>query len=339
MKDLRDNLYPLKLKPLLREKIWGGGKLDSFSTSDVDHQLPIGEVWLVWNALKITNGPLSGLTLGELVRRHPLAIVGRDCFENSVPYFPLLVKLLDTNQPLSIQVHPSDEYAQKNEGEPFGKTEMWYILEAERGAWIIHGAKKELTAPDLAEISAGKHLEKYLEFVPVQAGDVVMNPAGTIHSLGKGITLYEIQQSSDLTYRIFDWDRTLPDGTPRELHIKKALDVADHTPLSSHKIRPIQLPEDGGKRTFLGICKYFASELIELSAKSVFGDDTSGTSFHTLTIMSGAGKVIVSEGSEVEIVSGETLLVPACIDVYSVLATKADLRYIKSYIPDVEEVV
>jgi mannose-6-phosphate isomerase len=318
-----DNLYPLKLVPLPVEKVWGGDQLARRYYSDLPTDRLIGEVWAVWGDLAIGNGPLRDARLDDLMQSRPLDLLGSRLAAKQVATFPLLVKLLDARDTLSVQVHPDDLYAQQHEGEPYGKAEVWYILDVEPGAQLIHGVKEPLTRSQVEQAIEAGVLQDKLEYVEVKTGDVVYNPPGTIHALGSGLLLYELQQSSDLTYRFFDWNRNDPN---RPLHIAKSLDVADLEPYAAHTIRPVKAQEPGATRTYLCACRYFAAELLEV--ESHVHERPAGKCFHLLTVLQGRGRVL-----DVPLNCGESVLIPAAIHEYELQADDP-LVAIKGYVPD-----
>ena len=326
------HLYPLRLIPLAVEKIWGGQKLRSLLVGQAPAgEAAIGELWAIWERLVVSNGPWQGRTLREIVDQHPHAILGTAPRGGGSTSFPLLVKLIDAHDTLSVQVHPDDEYARARENQPFGKTEMWYILEAEPGARIIHGVKRHLEREELRLALERNRLEEELESVAVRKGDTVFLPAGTIHALGKGIMVYELQQSSDLTYRLYDWGRT-EGGVQRELHIEKSLDVARLDPTPFHKIRPLRLAGPGFDRVFLCACRYFAAELLE--AKGTIAQRTDG-GFHILTALDEGISIRYSPSSE-QLAMGalETILIPAGLGEYRLEPAGDRMRAMKGYVPD-----
>jgi mannose-6-phosphate isomerase len=325
-------LYPLKLGRLVLDKVWGGHKLARTFQRDLPPDRPIGEVWVVWRDLTVENGPLRGRTLHELVRDFPLPLLGSRHANTQDPEFPLLVKLIDAQATLSVQVHPDDAYAQAHEGEPFGKVEMWYFLDAEPGAKLYHGARQPLSRSDVMQAIEAGTLQDKLAHITVSPGDVVFNPPGTIHALGEGLVLYELQQSSDLTYRLYDWDRRDPN---RPLHIEKSLDVADLEPYARHKIVPVEIRETGGSRAYLCACRHFAAEL--LTVHSQLPEQPAGLCFHILTVLRGTGRVQykANQAGEVSLSCGESLLVPASVHEYELHATQEEpLVAIKAYVPD-----
>ena len=330
------NLYPLKFNPLPKEKVWGGHKLARLFDQEVPADRQIGEAWVVWDQLTVANGALQGQVLAALIRAHPQQLLGRRLVAGGEPTFPLLVKLLDARETLSVQVHPDDNYAREREGQPYGKSEMWYILDTEPGAHLIHGVARPVTRGEVRRAIASGSLQEMLADVEVAPGDVVLNLPGTIHAIGAGIFLYELQQSSDLTYRFYDWDRNDPS---RPLHIEQSLDVADLDPYLNHCVQPVEIREGDATRTYLCACAYFAAEL--LTVQSRIQERPAGECFHILTAIQGAGRVQVgpipaTERSEaaVPLRAGESVLVPAAIPEYSLSATQPPLRVIKGYIPD-----
>ena len=325
-------LYPLKLQPLPKEKVWGGSKIAARFGQRIPAGRPIGEVWLIWDQLVVSNGAFQGQTLAELVRSYPVSLLGTLAATGPDPIFPLLIKILDANDKLSVQVHPDDRYAQKHEGEPFGKAEVWLVLDADPQARLIHGVKHPLTRADARRAIEAGNLEEELDYVAVSPGDIIMVAPGAIHALGGGILLYELQQSSDLTYRLYDWDRRDP-GRP--LHIDKALDVARLDPFTTHKITPIEVPESGGKRVILCACERFAAELLRV--RSSISERPAGESFHALTVLKGEGLVRYGArlASQVELRPGESVLVPASVGEYGIHAGKGGepLEVVKAYVP------
>ncbi|GJM69929.1 mannose-6-phosphate isomerase [Paenibacillus macerans] len=212
---------PIFLQPIFQERIWGGTKLRELFGYEIPNDLT-GECWAVSahpnGQSTVKNGPYQGMKLGDLWSAHP------ELFRSESAVFPLLTKILDASDDLSVQVHPDDEYAGKHENGELGKTECWYIVDAEPGAAIIYGHEAK-TKEQLAEMIDSGDWDRLLTKVPVKAGDFFYVPSGTIHALGKGIVVLETQQSSDTTYRVYDYDRKDKNGNTRELHLEKAVDV------------------------------------------------------------------------------------------------------------------
>jgi mannose-6-phosphate isomerase len=211
-------LYPLLFNQVLLEKVWGGHSIHQWKYGEKTPEA-IGESWEIHTMNIISKGAFAGQTLQEVIDRYPLEMTGR----SEAIEFPLLVKILDAQEWLSVQVHPDDALALQLEGEPRGKTECWFILSAEHDAKIQYDLKKGISIQEYADSIEQEKPTEQLQFMNVKSGDVIFVPAGTVHAIGPGILLYELQQTSDTTYRLYDWDRPGLDGKPRELHIEKGL--------------------------------------------------------------------------------------------------------------------
>jgi len=246
------DLYPLRLPPSLRERIWGRYDLSPIFGMQ---QQRIGEAWYSFDENVIANGPLRGKSLRELIEAHGSSLLGAAYAGSS---FPILAKLLFTSDRLSVQVHPKDEYALANENSP-GKTEMWYVLAAEPGAGVALGLTRTLSKQDLREAAISGEIENHLNWIEVSAGQTIFVPAGTLHAIGPGLVLCEIQQNSDLTYRFYDFGRLGADGRPRELHIDKAVEVTEQQPHPG-PLEPGGLSDEHGTRELLVSCPYFGVE-------------------------------------------------------------------------------
>jgi mannose-6-phosphate isomerase len=324
------DLYPLELAPLIKDKVWGGTRLRRWFPSEAPAQRLIGEVWTVWDELPVANGPWRGRPLAELVRSRPQQLLGSRWAGVRSPLFPLLVKWVDTSQRLSVQVHPGDEYALRREGAPFGKAELWYVIHAEPGAGVYHGVKQRLSRSEVEQAVASGTLQDVLQWVELAAGDVIMNRPGTIHALGPGLLLYELQESSDLTYRLYDWNRNLP-GRP--LHVEKALDVADLEPHPSHVAVPDEVREPGATRWPLCVSRWFALERLRVPSNTT--ERPGGRSFHLLTVLEGTGRLeSASAVNGVPLCPGWSVLVPAAIEEYQVRADREPLVLLKGTVPD-----
>ncbi len=328
-------LYPLRLAAEAKEKVWGGTRIHKLFPSLPQTQGPLGEVWIVWEGLTIQNGPFQGITLAELAGQEPAALLGSNLAGQPQQAFPLLLKFIDAQETLSVQVHPDDSYAQARENQPFGKTEFWYVLDAAPGAQIIYGTNAEMTAGEMRRAVAEGKLTEHLQSVLVSTGDVILLRAGTIHALGEGIVVYELQQSSDLTYRLFDWNRVPVGGVVRELHVDKSLDVADLEPKKAKKVQPVSLLEGANTQRLLCACRYFAAELLELTAP--FFQDTRGTSFQLLTLLEGSCDLVYSPVDRTRMDAGDTLLLPAGLDGHEIRPLSKSCVLIKGYVPDLME--
>ena len=309
--NLMEKLYPLRLVGVTKSPIWGGTRLLKFWNKTADAET-VGESWELCvrreEMCRVQNGVLMGKSLGELIDRYGKQLTGADYTSQS---FPLLIKLLDAADTLSVQVHPDDAYAAKVENDR-GKTEMWYIIEADEGAELICGLADGLTTEDLAKAVEDGNVEAALHHQPIRPGEVYFIPAGFAHAIGKGILLAEIQQNCDLTYRVYDFERRQPDGSLRELHVEKALDVI--RPLSAEEIDAIRYSRTGGvapSEEVLVDCEYFRVEKLETKGEPMTVSQE-GRMRHLLCI-EGNG-ALLCDGVRYEVRKGESWLLPACLD-------------------------
>ncbi|KAA9331925.1 type I phosphomannose isomerase catalytic subunit [Adhaeribacter soli] len=231
-------LYPLKFKTIFKDKIWGGDKIKTILQKDYSPLKNCGETWEISgikdNVSVVAEGPLAGRALTDLIKEYKSRLVGEKVYERSGEEFPLLVKFIDATEDLSIQVHPNDALAQERH-QSLGKTEVWYILQADKGAKLISGFNREINQDIYLKHLNDNALGQILNQEEVSADDVFFIPAGRVHTIGKGLLLAEIQQSSDITYRIYDFDRTDDTGKKRELHTEQALDAIDYKHYNSYK--------------------------------------------------------------------------------------------------------
>jgi mannose-6-phosphate isomerase len=255
-------VYPYLLEPQLKPLIWGGDALVSHYGKTGDPSAKYGESWECWDQNRTLNGPLTGKTLADLRGRLGPELMGP---LDPRRIFPVLTKIIDARDSLSVQVHPDDAYAQAHEHQPNGKTECWYILSAAPGAHLILGWKRDTTRAEFLQRIADGSLTDLLRPVPVKPGDVFYLPAGTLHAIGAGIQLFETQQASDITYRIFDWNRVDPQGRPRELHVQKAADVLDYRRSDAGAVSPLEYSAGGLNRAALVADPRFTIERIEVT--------------------------------------------------------------------------
>ncbi len=300
----RPNLYPLKLAPTLHSKVWGGRKLATQLGKSLPTSEPYGESWELHDSCRVLNGRLRGRRLGELLQDYGEALVGAG--HDTSAGFPLLAKFIDAKDWLSIQVHPDDQQAQTLEGEPRGKTEAWLSLAAEPGAQLVIGVQPGTKPAQLARAMGAGQLEALLVLADVQTGDVLYLPAGTIHALGPGNLIYEIQQASDTTYRLYDWGRLGLDGQPRQLHIDKGLRVANLQALPQVTQPQGELLVDGA---------YFQTWRHRLhdEARTL----RAGGCFQALTCIEGEVQVGMPGQEPLPLRKGETGLLPACADSFT----------------------
>lgn len=301
-------MYPIKLVPVFKETIWGGNKIKEIYGKNTPCD-KIGESWeasaIPGGVSTIFNGRFSGMGLDEITAKYPREILGKIGGNE----FPLCFKIIDAADNLSVQVHPDDDYAGEHHN-CLGKTEMWYILSAEEGAELIFGFNRDLTREEFAQAIDKKETEKLLNKVSVKPGDYFYIKAGTVHAIGKGILLAEIQQSSDITYRVFDWNRVDKNGKGRELHVERALDVSDYKAYAADETKVKVIETVGGIRKILADEKYFTSE--EITVRGTYPDNTDGESFHLLFVAE--GEVFIN-GEKME--KGDTWLIPASVGEYS----------------------
>lgn len=341
-------LYPLKLPASLRPKIWGRRDLSPIFPEQHEE---IGEAWFSFEENRIANGPFSGQTLGELVERlgrrlmgssyEPSALRRRSAGEGDQPgkpapqfYFPLLTKLLFTSQNLSVQVHPGDAYAMTREGGP-GKTEMWYIVDAKPGAQLVLGLTREMSRVELGRAAASGDIEKELNWVTVEKGQTLFIAPGTLHTIGAGLVICEIQQNSDLTYRFYDFGRKGPDGKPRPLHIEQAT-VVTRQQQHPGALTPFRFPADpssaaGFRRELLAACRYFAAERLSWPAELHYKPDP--TRFQLLIFLEGRGSLTGQGWESAEYKPGEAYLIPAECEPFELQAELPSVA-IRGYVPD-----
>jgi len=319
------DLYPLLLEPSLHVKVWGGRKLANMMHKALPTDEPYGESWEVHDSAKVANGSLAGRTLGELLAESGADLIG----PNNDPKlgFPLLAKILDSSDWLSVQVHPNDDQAQKLEDDPRGKTEAWYVLAAEPGAQLVIGVKPGTTREIMAECIRRNALQDVLVYTNVTAGDALLLRANTVHALGPGVLLYEIQQSSDVTYRLFDWGRVGLDGKPRDLHIDKAITVSNTESLPTiHHLRSssgTSSLQSSAREIEVVRCEYFATSLHQIRDTTITLD-TAGRRFHALTCIS--GEIDVESGQGITLTAGQSALIPACVGAYTLSGSGNVLR-------------
>ena len=303
-------LYPLKFKPIFKDKIWGGDKIRSVLGLDYTPLPNCGEVWLLsgveGNPTIVSNGFLAGNELNELLEIYMYDLVGDEVYEKYGNEFPVLIKIIDANDWLSIQVHPDDELAARRKiGR--GKTEMWYVLGADEDAQLISGFKEKLDRPSFLKHLEGKSLPDILNYEHVSRGDVYYMPAGRIHALGPGVLLAEIQETSDTTYRVYDWDRTDSEGNSRDLHVEEALEAIDFEIPQKYRT---DYPEETDKSVRLASSEHFTTNLITLEHHAIEKDYSSLDSFVALLCTEGKA-VIKHEDEPYDLVAGELILIPA----------------------------
>ena len=297
-----------KLEPACKDYLWGGNRLrENFHIQDEKN--PLAEAWVLSchkdGESMLVLSPSERVSLPAFLRKNP-SVSGS--LAEKFPVFPVLIKLIDAKLPLSVQVHPGDSYAEKREG-GLGKTEMWLILEREEGAFLYYGFKKEYTKEEVRAAIEGQYLTDYLEKVPVEKGDVFFIPAGTVHAIGAGIVIAEIQENSNLTYRVYDYGRKDKNGKERELHIAKALDVMHCKPAGRGKAVDEEI--SGGCRQ-LASCPYFTVDRAFLREGEKLIKSVGKESFLSAILLNGQGKVQEEAGGrELSAEKGNSFFIPA----------------------------
>ena len=320
-------MQPIKFQPLLKQTLWGGDKIVTFK--HIDSQLEnVGESWEISgvkdNETIVKEGPLKGKSLNEVVAELKDKLVGKENYQRFGDEFPLLIKFIDARQDLSIQVHPNDEIAHK-QGKPRGKTEMWYLMESEPGAKLYCGLKKQITPDQYKEMVDNDTICDALAQYEVKEGDCFFLPAGRIHAIGPGCFLAEIQQTSDVTYRIYDYKRKDKNGNYRELHTKLAAESINYQVENDYRTHYVGRLNKG---VSLVQCPYFCTAVYDLNEPMTL-DYSELDSFVILIGLKGEGKIIDNEGNEVSIMAGDTLLIPATTETLSVSGT---IKFLETYI-------
>ena len=298
------------MKPAFKDYIWGGTRLRDDFGKDCDFD-KVAESWELschkdGNSV-IANGEFAGMSLSEYIEKQGKAVLGTNCarFEN----FPVLIKLIDAKDNLSVQVHPDNEYAQRVEGE-YGKTEMWYVVDADEGATLLYGFKHEISKEEFRERIENNTLLEVTNAVPVKKGDVFFIRSGTLHAIGKGILIAEIQQNSNTTYRIYDYGRVGKDGKPRELHIDKALDVTKLCPAEPYPETEWVTADSktGWKKKLLSSCEYFTVNALDIPESAELTADEK--SFVSLLFLNGTS-TISYDGGKLDVKKGDSVFIPA----------------------------
>ncbi|MBI5032807.1 MAG: mannose-6-phosphate isomerase [Chloroflexi bacterium] len=321
----KDKYYPLRLRAVAKEKIWGGRNLNHLLNKSIAQDQLIGETWEAWDGCIVENGEDQGATLGGLIEQDPQAMLGSTTQDNR---FPLLFKFIDAQDDLSVQVHPDDAEAQRLENYPFGKTEAWYIIHAEPGATLIHGFKDNVDTARVTDHLKRNQLQDLLAHVPVQSGDVVFVPAGTVHAIMKGIVLAEIQENSDITYRLYDWGRV---GKGRDLHIDQSLLVAELTPIVDHKIPRVTIRHAEFDQHYLVACRYFALELFDVRAP--IRNLQTRDRFQIVSILQGTVD-ITGGGVTISAKQGQTIFLPARMNAYDIAPTTQLCQILRTHVPN-----
>ncbi|MEI7527128.1 MAG: type I phosphomannose isomerase catalytic subunit [Mariniphaga sp.] len=326
-----NNLYPLKFTPICKDKIWGGNKLHDLLNKEFPELPNCGESWEISGVQDdisvVSNGFLTGNSLEELIEVYMGDLVGEKVYEKFGTEFPLLVKFIDANDYLSIQVHPNDELALERH-DSFGKTEMWYVVQADPGSRLISGFSRKVDKDEYLHSVENGTLEELLNDEEVKAGDVFFIPAGRVHAIGKGIVVAEIQQTSDVTYRIYDFNRVDDKGNPRELHTDLAVDAIDYSFETNYRT---EYQSSDNQSVTLVDCPYFTTNILTLSA-TVERDFTDRDTFVIYTCLDG-DCTLGWEDESLSIKKGDSILVPAQITNFMLsVTTGGNAKLLEVYI-------
>jgi mannose-6-phosphate isomerase len=326
---MENTLYPLRFVPHFKDKVWGGNRLKTLFGKDFDPLPNCGESWelstVPGSISVVANGFLAGNELHDLIEVYMADLVGEKVYDKHGNKFPLLIKLLDTNDDLSIQVHPDDAVAQSRHLSP-GKTEMWYVIHSEPGAEIIAGFNKDISREAYLKSLEDKKLKDILNVYKVKPGDVFYIPSGQVHAIGAGVTLCEIQQASDVTYRIYDWDRPGSDGRFRKLHTEEALDVIDF----SERDNRVHYDIDQNAPSELVRSPYFTTRLLQFD--KIFELDYYLVDSFVVYICLDGGFYIHYPGGKLKVSKGESVLLPALINSVT-LEPEGSSRLLECYVP------
>lgn len=310
-----NKLYPFKFTPIYKERIWGGTGLKQVLNKNTESDI-VGESWeisgLEGSESVVCNGDLKGENLNELIASYGTDLLGKSVVDVYGNDFPLLIKFIDAKQDLSLQVHPGDEVAMKRHSS-FGKNEMWYIMEAEEKSTLISGFKTKVSIEEYKLMVENGDITKVLNYESVGSGDVFDIPAGRVHAIGAGVMLAEIQQSSDVTYRISDWNRLDAEGNTRELHTKLAEDVIDFEVYENYKTQAIKKNDI---KSELVSSKYFTTNLLKISENTEL-NYTDKDSFVIYVVVEGNANLIYNN-TECSVKKGESILIPASVNNISI---------------------
>lgn len=320
--------YPIRFKPILQEKIWGGNKLRDLLNKDTTAG-NVGESWEISgvkdNISIVNNGSEAGKSLNELISEYRSELVGDKIYQRFGENFPLLIKFIDARSDLSVQLHPNDKLA-KQRHNSFGKTEMWYVMQADKGSKLNIGFKKDLDKTEYLEYLEKNKITELLNFEEVKKGDSVFINTGKVHAIGSGVLLAEIQQTSDITYRIYDWDRVDSEGKGRELHTALAIDAIDFKKKDDYKLT---YNKEENVSSEIASCEYFTTNYLPVQGK-IEKDYSQLDSFVIFMCVDGVSRISLGDNTEI-LQKGESILIPAIADEVEIEGDKAELLeiYIK----------
>jgi mannose-6-phosphate isomerase len=322
-------MYPLKFAPILKQTLWGGNKIVPFKHLDSD-LTEVGESWEIsgvdGDESVVINGPDKGTDLTGMVRRYREELVGEANYRRFGHKFPLLIKFIDARQDLSIQVHPNDQLAKKRHNS-FGKTEMWYVVDTGEGAKLRSGFSEQITPKEYKERVHNNTITEVMQEYAIKAGDVFFLPAGRVHSIGAGAFIAEIQQTSDITYRIYDFNRKDANGKTRELHTELACEAIDYEVLDDYRTRYEAVKDEPVE---LVTCPYFTTSLYDMT-EEICCDYSELDSFVILICVEGSCKLIDNEKNETTLQTGETVLLPATTQDVTIIPDGA-VKLLETYV-------
>lgn len=324
------SLYPIKFAPIIKEKIWGGQKLRTVLNKELGSLKNGGESWelssVPGEVSVVANGDLTGALLTDLMKRFKGELMGGKVYDRFGAMFPLLIKFIDANDDLSVQVHPDDAMARQRH-DSFGKTEMWYVMAADQGAKLISGFSKTIGKDQYKPLLERGEFLDVLAQHQVKPGDVFFMPAGRIHAIGRGVLVAEIQQTSDVTYRVYDYDRRDDAGNARELHVDEALDAIHFNDSDSGAVSYEIL---SGDAVNLVNCPYFCTSIVGVNGV-VARDLSEVDSFHIYMCVEGGCEIVTASGS-VSMKAGETVLIPAALKQATIKSTTLT-KLLEVYVP------
>ena len=323
-------LYPFTFKPILKKVIWGGSDICPFKgITPVENG--VGESWelshVEGNYSIVDNGELEGKSLDELIRSYGKELLGEKVMERFGTTFPLLIKFIDARDNLSIQVHPDDELAKKRHNS-FGKTEMWYVIKAEKGAGLYSGFSEQIDAEEYVKRVENNTIMDVLQRYDVNEGDVFFLPAGRVHAIGAGCFIAEIQQTSNITYRIYDYNRKDANGKTRELHTDLAREAINYEVLDDYRTKYEPLKDEPVE---LVACPYFTTSLYDMT-EEISCDYSELDSFVIFICMEGSCKIVDNEGNELTVNAGESILLPATTQDITITPESANVKLLETYV-------
>ncbi len=325
-------LAPIHLQASLHKTLWGGVNLKRICGKPLPSGAKVGESWETALDTIARNAPYTGRTLAELVETLGEELLGERAIAVFGRRFPLLAKFIDAQDQLSVQVHPGDRYAAEHEGGKLGKTEAWYVLHAEPGARVVYGLNRAATREEVRAAIAANRLEELLHSFEVHPGDVIFVPAGTVHAIGGGIILYEVQEYSDVTYRLYDYARLQPDGRPRPLHVEPALEVMHYAPPAAVRATAVTVAQDAERiRRVRCASRYFVLEEVGLHG-AVALERTPG-SCQIVSVLGGSCELSWLSGA-LHLALGDTVVLPAAL---SGCRLAGEARIVRSYVPEPDD--